>query len=334
MDLIDNEERGVSMLYNMKEILKVADINNFAVPAFNISDYAMFNGIMDISEKMNSPVIIAIHPNELKHIGTDIITTMRKRICSSSIPAVIHLDHGQNFEDVMIAIRAGFTSVMIDASSLPEEENIEICKKVVEAAHSAVECQLNLGNDIRKINKDMLDLRYTTSYTAPNISVEGELGTIGVIEDGKILGNTIKYTEPLQAVNFVEKTGVDALAIAIGTAHGLYAPNQKPKLQIDRLIRIKQALKEAGDDIQLVLHGGSSNNDAEIEEAATRGISKINISSDIKIAYYREMRKVLMKGNNEMREPLEIEPPCIKAMEECAAQKIRLFHAEEKAQLY
>lgn len=324
------------MLYNMKELLKVADKNNFAVPAWNISDYAMFNGIMDISEQKNAPAIIAIHPNELKHIGTDVIAAMRKRIAASPIPVVIHLDHGASFENVMAAIRAGFTSVMIDASALPDDENIAVCRKVVEAAHAAIEYEADYEeSDTRRDDDDKKQWHYATSRKAPNVSVEGELGTIGVIdENGKVIADTVKYTEPEQVINFVKKSGVDELAIAIGTAHGLYASDQKPELQIERLKEIKKAVKDAGLEVQLVLHGGSSNKDEEIEEAATHGISKINISSDIKIAYYREMRKVLAEGDANLREPNEIEPRCIKAMQACAAQKIDLFHAAGKASLY
>ena len=103
------------MLLNMNELLTVADENGFAIPAFNISSYAMFNGIMDISERMDAPVIIEIHPDELKHLGSDVIASIRQRIQSSPVPAVIHLDHGPNLGAVMAAIRAGYTSVMIDA---------------------------------------------------------------------------------------------------------------------------------------------------------------------------------------------------------------------------
>lgn len=324
------------MLYNMKQLLKVADEHNFAVPAWNISDYAMFNGIMDISERMKTPAIIAIHPNELKHIGTDVIAAMRKRIAASEVPAAIHLDHGASFANVMTAIRAGFTSVMIDASALPEEENAAICRKVVEAAHSAIEYEMSTDDaDPDKTDEDEKTWRYVTSKYAGDISVEGELGTIGVIdENGKVIADTVKYTEPEQVVNFVKKTGVDTLAIAIGTAHGLYASDQKPKLQIERLKEIKKAVREAGLDVQLVLHGGSSNNDDEIEEAATNGINKINISSDIKIAYYKEMRKVLEEGSENLREPNEIEPRCIRAMQACAVHKINLFHSNDTLKYY
>jgi fructose/tagatose bisphosphate aldolase len=138
------------MLLNMKDLLAPAYQHSFAIPAFNISDYNMFNAIMDLSEEKNAPVIIAIHPNELALIKPDMVKGIIGRIQNSSIPASIHLDHGASFDQVMLAIQCGFTSVMIDASSLPYEENTAVCQKVAEAAH------------------------------AVNVSVEGELGTIGL----------------------------------------------------------------------------------------------------------------------------------------------------------
>lgn len=284
------------MLMNMKELLAVANENNFAVPAFNISDYSMFNGIMEASEEKNAPVIIAIHPDELSHIGTDMVKAIIEKAHKATVPVCIHLDHGASFEQVMTAIQAGFTSVMIDGSSLPFEENIEACKKVAEAAH------------------------------AVNVSVEGELGTIGST-DAEAGANVIIYTNPDDAVKFVEASGVDTLAIAIGTSHGIYPKGMKPELKLDLLKEIKSKVS-----IPLVLHGGSNNPDAEIGQSVTLGVNKINISSDIKVAYYDKMREVL--ADKGLREPNTIQPPCIAAMKEVAFHKIELFQADGKAVLY
>ncbi len=303
------------MLVNMKELLAGADENDFAVPAFNISSYAMFNGIMDISEKKNAPVIIEIHPDELKHLGTEVISAMIKRAAESAIPMVIHMDHGASFADIMAAIRAGFTSVMIDGSALPYEENVAICKKVVEAAHAADNCSI-----------------YATSKYAQNVSVEGELGNIGTTDAEAAFTQVIHYTQPDEAVKFIEETGIDTLAIAIGTCHGIYPKGYKPELKLDLLKEIKKAIKDAGLDTKLVLHGGSNNPDEEIATASKTGISKINISSDIKVAYYQKMREILK--DDSIREPSEIEPACIVSMQEVAAQKFDLFGAAGKASLY
>lgn len=286
------------MLVNMKELLAVANENDFAVPAFNISDYSMFNGIMQASEEKDAPVIIAIHPDELSHIGTEVIRAIIEKANKASVPVCIHLDHGSSFEQVMTAIRAGFTSVMIDGSSLPLEGNIEACKKVVEAAH------------------------------AVNVSVEGELGTIGSTDaEAEAGANVIIYTNPDHAVKFVKESGVDTLAIAIGTSHGIYPKGMKPELKLDLLKEIKGKVS-----IPLVLHGGSNNPDTEIGEAVTLGVNKINISSDIKVAYYDKMREIL--ADKGLREPNTIQPPCIAEMKKVAYHKIELFQANGKAALY
>lgn len=286
------------MLMNMKNLLAVANKNNFAVPAFNISDYAMLNGIMEAAGEKKSPVIIAIHPDELSHIGVEAVTAMTQKAHKAAVPVCIHLDHGASFEQAVTAIRNGFTSVMIDGSSLPFDENIALCRQVVRAAHTV------------------------------DVSVEGELGTIGSTDVEAEAGtNEIIYTNPDDAVKFVEATGVDALAIAIGTSHGIYPEGMKPQLRLDLLREIKRKIS-----IPLVLHGGSNNSDQEIGESVTLGINKINISSDIKVAYYDTMRGVLADAG--LREPNTIQPPCVAAMKETAYHKIALFQAEGKALLY
>jgi len=286
------------MLVSGKDLLDVANANNFAVPAFNVSDYAMMNGLFEISEEKQSPLLIAIHPDELSHIGTDVLHAIIARANRSSVPVTIHLDHGASYEQVLLAIQSGFTSVMIDGSMLPFDENIAITKKVVDTAH------------------------------AVGVSVEGELGTIGKTdneaEDGAA---SIIYTEPDEAVTFVEATGVDSLAIAIGTSHGIYPASMKPELKLDLLKRIKAKV-----NIPLVLHGGSNNPDGEIGESVKLGVNKINISSDIKASYHNKMREVLADAS--VREPNTIQPPSIAAMKETAAHKIDLFESAGKATLY
>jgi fructose-bisphosphate aldolase class II len=287
------------MLTTGKAILDVANEHSFAVPAFNISDWAMFRGIVEVSEETNAPLLVAIHPDEVRHIGREMITGIIERAHRSSVPIAIHWDHGATFEQILEAIRFGFTSVMIDGSLKPFEENVAISRKVTESAHA-------LG-----------------------LSVEAELGTIGANDSYAEAGSAeIIYTDPDDAVTFVEQTGVDSLAVAIGTFHGLYPAHLKPELKLDLLKEIKSRVS-----IPLVLHGGSGNPDDEIREAARIGINKINISTDIKIAYHDRMREVL--GNDpKVREPNAIQPACIEAMKAVAAQKIELFGAAGKASLY
>jgi fructose-bisphosphate aldolase, class II len=286
------------MLTTGKVILDMAHEHSFAVPAFNISDYAMFLGIIDISEEKNAPVILGIHPDEVQHVGVEMIAAVAQRAHRSSVPIAIHWDHGASYEQILTAIRSGFTSVMIDGSMLPFEDNIAISRKVVHAAH------------------------------AVGLSVEGELGTIGQMDSQAEGGSdTIIYTNPDDALTFVESTAVDSLAVAIGTYHGIYPTTMKPELKLDLLKLIKDKV-----DIPLVLHGGSNNPDDEIAEAVKLGINKINISSDIKVAYHMKMREVL--ADQSLREPLIIQPPCIEAMKVVAGQKIDLFDTAGKASLY
>lgn len=287
------------MLYNMKNLLAVAKKNRFAIPAFNISDWSMFMGIMDLCEETNSPVIIEIHPLELDFVGEDFMESVKMRAMKSSVPVCIHLDHCNDFGKIIHAIQCGFTSVMFDGAELPFEENIAGAKKVVEAAHSV------------------------------NVSVEAELGTIGSTNPDEIEGGAaqIIYTNPEDAKKFVEATGIDTLAIAIGTSHGLYPAGMKPELKLDLLQEI-----EAKVDIPLVLHGGSNNRDDEIGKSVMLGINKINIASDIKTAYFNKMRDVLK--DKDMREPNIIEPICIEAMKEVVKHKLDLFQTTGKAVLY
>jgi len=286
------------MLVTGAKMLEVADQHNFAVPAFNVSEYAMFNGLVEACEQTRSPMMVAIHPDEFRHIGADLMPAIIEHSRNASVPIAIHWDHGASYEQILTAIRAGFTSVMIDGSMLAFEDNVAVTAKVVEAAH------------------------------AVGLPVEGELGTIGQGDAyGEAGSKEIIYTDPADAVSFVERTGVDSLAVAIGTFHGLVPPEMKPELKIDLLREIKKAV-----DVPLVLHGGSSNPDAEIAAGVQEGLNKINISSDIKIAYYGKLREVLQ--NSKLREPNMIEPPAMQAMVDTAIEKIKLFCSDGKAELY
>lgn len=286
------------MLVTGDAILQVAHHHSFAVPAFNISSYSMLNAVVETCEELKSPHIIAIHPDELRHIGVDMLPAIIQKAHRSSVPTAIHLDHGASYEQVLLAIQNGFTSVMIDKSLETWEVNVEQTRRVVEAAH------------------------------AVGLSVEAELGTIGAADSyGEAGTNDIVYTDPDDALRFVEATGVDSLAVAIGTRHGLYPDDLQPELKLDLLDRIKEKV-----GIPLVLHGGSNNPDDEIRQAVQRGINKVNISSDIKAAYFTRMREVLTDLG--VREPNIIEPPCEEALRACAAQKIELFGSADTLRFF
>ncbi len=285
------------MLYNMKDLLKIAKENHFAVPAFNICSYDMLKAIMEEVEAQNAPVILEIHPTEINYLGDAFIPSVQRYADRSKVPVVIHLDHGGIMGDVMRAIRNGYTSVMIDASLEKYEENIKITKQVVDLAHKV------------------------------NVSVEAELGTIG---SNYIPGETENfiYTDPDTAVDFVKQTGVDTLAVAIGTAHGLYPKNFTPKLNIDLLRELNNRI-----NIPFVLHGGSGNPDNEVSEAVKYGICKVNLSSDLKSVFFNELRSILSEGSK-IYEPNEIYPSANDKVKEVVNHKLHVLNTIGQAKLY
>lgn len=283
------------MLITGKEMLKVAKDHHFAVPAFNAGSGQLLPAIMDACKEEKAPFIMAIHPDELSFLRDSFIGQVMAEINSTELPVVLHLDHGANVDQIIHAIQLGFSSVMIDGSSLPFEENVKQTQEVVRIAH------------------------------AVGVSVEAELGTIGDTGNNVEGGvSKIIYTEPKMAKEFVERTGVDSLAVAIGTAHGLYPKDMKPELRLDILEEITKLV-----DVPLVLHGGSSNPDDEIAKAVEIGISKINISSDIKISFTEKLREILNNGNMEIREPNVIFPDCMVEAKKTAIEKIRLFKTND-----
>lgn len=286
------------MLLNMNQLLEVAKENHFAVGAFNVADSNFLRVVVEAAEENDSPAIIAVHPTELDFTKDEFFQYALARVKNSNVPFVIHMDHGDSLASIMRAVHCGFSSVMIDGSLLPFEENIAVTKEVVDVC--------------KKIG----------------VSVEGELGTIGntgtSIEGGL---TEVIYTKPEDAVEFIAKTDIDSLAVAIGTAHGIYPKDIKPKLRMDVLEEIKARV-----DIPLVLHGGSSNPDEEIAKAVQIGIQKVNISSDYKYAFYKKCREIL--ASTELWDSNAIFPECIDAAKEVVTQKMTLFNSIGKAAIY
>ena len=284
-------------LVTTKQMLLDAQAGNYAVGAFNVENMEMVMAVMEAAEELKSPVIMQTTPSTVKYAGLDFFLANVKAAAErASVPVAMHLDHGSSFELAMQAYRTGYTSIMIDGSHGSFEENVAVSKAVADAC-------------------------------APSgIPVEAELGKVGGKEDDLDGGDDNPYTDPAQAVEFVKQTGVTSLAVAIGTAHGVY--KGEPKLDLDRLSEIRKVV-----DIPLVLHGGSSNKDEEIAKAVKIGISKINISSDIKVAFYDKCREVL-NAHPEYREPLEIYPEPIKACREVIAHKVNLFDSADKVKYY
>lgn len=286
------------MLINMNQMLTIAKKNHFAVGAYNVSNAELLKASVEQCEADNAPGIIAVHPTELAYAKDDFFAYVLQRIRNSNVPFVLHLDHGDTIENVERAIHDGFSSVMIDGSLEDWEKNVAITKETVTICH-------RLG-----------------------VSVEGELGTIGQT------GNHIKehlqngiYTQPDDAKKFVEETGVDTLAVGIGTAHGIYPSDVTPKIRIDILKEILAVV-----DVPLVLHGGSSNPDDQIAEAVKTGIAKVNISSDYKHAFFVQARKVLAEDDG--WDPNNLFPTAIEAAKKVVHHKNKLFDSVGKASLY
>ncbi|MBC6307644.1 ketose-bisphosphate aldolase [Listeria booriae] len=286
------------MLYTMKDLLEVGKKHQFAVPAFNICSFDMLKAIMEEVEANNAPVILEIHPDEIEYLGDNFVATVREYAHRSKVPVVIHMDHGGTIKDVMRAIRNGYTSVMIDASRASYEENVALTKQVVELAHKV------------------------------GVSVEAELGTIGNNGSAEGGADTIIYTDPDQAEDFVNRTGIDTLAVAIGTAHGLYPKDKKPELNMPLLKELNKRL-----DIPFVLHGGSGNPDKEVSESVQYGVRKVNLSSDLKSVFFEEIRQVLTK-NPGMYEPNQVYPSANEKVKEVVRHKLNILNTTGQADKY
>jgi fructose-bisphosphate aldolase class II len=283
------------MLVTGREILQDAHKNNYAVGAFNVNNMEIVQAIIEAAEETNSPVILQASQGGLKYAGVEYIAALgRLAAKNAKVPVALHLDHGTDFDQVMLCIRHGFTSVMIDGSKYDLEGNIAITNKVIEVAH------------------------------AVGVSVEAELGKIGGTEDHITVDEKdATFTDPDEAKRFVEETNVDFLAIAVGTAHGVY--KGEPKLDFDRIKTIKGIL-----DMPLVLHGSSGVPSEAIEKAVSIGINKINIDTDLRIAFSNAIKDFL-KENPENIDPRKILGPAKEAMKEAVKQKMKLFGSVGRA---
>lgn len=283
------------MLLTGKELLLDAQKNKYAVGAFNINNMEIIQAIVSAAEELNSPVIIQASQGGLKYAGVEYIAALGKLAGRNSrVPVALHLDHGTDFDQVMQCIRNGFTSVMIDGSRFPLEENIEFTKKVVDIAHSV------------------------------GVTVEAELGKIGGTEDHiTVSERDATFTDPEEARMFVEQTGVDYLAIAVGTAHGVY--KGEPKLDYDRIKAIREVV-----DVPLVLHGSSGVPSESLQKAIPLGICKINIDTDIRASFAKAVKEFVKENPDEI-DPRKILLPATKAMKEVIMEKMNIFGSAGKA---
>lgn len=277
------------------EMLKKAEAGGYAVGAFNCNNMEIVQAIVAAAEAENAPVIMQASQGAIKYAGLDYIVAMAKLAAERThVPVALHLDHGTSYEQAIQCIHAGFSSVMIDGSKLPLVENIKLTKRVLDVAR------------------------------AVGVSVEAELGKIGGTEDDiTVSERDAFFTDPAEAETFVRETGVDSLAVAIGTAHGQY--KGIPELDFPRLKKIKSLV-----NIPIVLHGSSGVPDEAVQEAIRLGVRKVNIDTNIREAFVLAARKVLEANPKEI-DPRKMLGPAREAAIEVIRQKIRIFGSSNKA---
>lgn len=285
----------IMALVSMTEMLNKAKAEKYAVGQFNINNLEWTQAILQAAEEENSPVILGVSEGAAKYMGgfVSVVHMVKGLIASygTTVPVAIHLDHGSSFDSCKKAVDAGFTSVMIDASHHPFEENIEITQKVVEYAHSK------------------------------GVSVEAELGTVGGDEDGVIGG--IMYADPEECRKMVEATDIDCLAPALGSVHGPY--QGEPNLGFVEMEAISKLA-----DLPLVLHGGTGIPTKDIQRSISLGTAKINVNTENQIVATQAIRDILA-ADKDVYDPRKFLGPAREAIKATVAGKMREFGSSQKA---
>ena len=285
----------MNKILSTREMLKKAQEGEYAVPAFNIHNLETLQVVIETAAELRSPVILAGTPSTIKYAGGEYIVAMAEVAAKEyDIPIAIHLDHFEDVDAIKHYVDIGFKSTMIDASHENYENNIKIVKEVVSYAHKF------------------------------DATVEAELGRLGGQEDDLVVDEKdTMYTNPEQAKDFVEKTGIDSLAVAIGTAHGLY--KGKAKLDFDRLKEIREKV-----DIPLVLHGASDVPDELVKKAIELGICKVNVATDLKIPFSDAVKKYFI-DNPTANDPRKYMTPGKEAMKAIVKHKIMVCGSNNRA---
>ena len=283
-------------LVSMTEMLNKAKDGQYAVGQFNLNNLEWTQAILAAAQETNSPVICGVSEGAARYMGGfKLITAMVRELMDHmniTVPVAIHLDHGSSIEKCKEAIDAGFSSVMIDGSHGPFEQNIEMTRAVVEYAH------------------------------AQGVSVEAELGVVGGQEDDVIADGCV-YADPNECKELVERTGVDCLAPALGSVHGPY--KGEPNIGFEEMLQVKELT-----GIPLVLHGGTGIPTADVQNAISRGTAKINVNTENQIAWTKMVRQVLA-SDSEVYDPRHIIGPGKEAIKETVMAKIREFGSAGKA---
>ncbi|EAQ3300968.1 tagatose-bisphosphate aldolase subunit KbaY, partial [Salmonella enterica] len=280
-------------IISTKYLLRDARAKGYAVPAFNIHNAETIQAILEVCSEMKSPVILAGTPGTFKHIALEEIYALCNAYSGSfGIPLALHLDHHESLDDIRHKVNAGVRSAMIDGSHFPFEENVKLVKSVVDFCHSR------------------------------DCSVEAELGRLGGVEDDmSVDAENAFLTDPQEARRFVELTGVDSLAVAIGTAHGLYT--KTPQIDFQRLAEIREVV-----DIPLVLHGASDVPDEYVRRTIELGVCKVNVATELKIAFATAVKKWFTE-NPEGNDPRYYMRVGMDAMKEVVRSKITICNSYE-----
>lgn len=284
-------------IINSSYLLKRARKDGFAVPAFNIHNLETIQVVLQIAKELESPVILAGTPGTYKYAGVEQVLSIIESLARENHQQVIvHLDHHHDYADIESKLKSGVRSAMIDGSALPLPENISITRKVAALCHYY------------------------------NCSVEAEIGQLVGQEDDLVITDVIDpYTNPDDAVQLVEQTNIDSLAIAIGTAHGIY--KNTPKLDFARLEKIARKI-----DIPLVLHGASGLSDSDVQKCIDLGICKVNIATDLKIAYASALKQFFLE-QPESTDPREYNLMAKEAMAQVVRNKIAMCRSSGKTNI-
>lgn len=282
-------------LVSSTSLLEAARAGGYGIGAFNVHTLEMLQAVVDAAEETGSPLILQSTVGTVKHLGPDYIAAAATVAANRSrVPIALHLDHCTDFATIVQCIRAGYTSVMIDASMLPFEENVCLTKQVVEVARAA------------------------------GVNVEAELGKVGGVEDDIVVAeHEALMADPQECAEFVERTGVHTLAPAIGTAHGIY--KGEPKIDFDRIRRIAEIVS-----VPLVLHGGSGIPEEQVKRCVSLGMAKMNIATEIRIVF-SDAIKAVFADNPQENDPRKYMIPAKKAVKEAAIEKMRMVGCIGKA---
>jgi len=289
----------------MKEMLKKAQKNKYAIGAFNFSTAEVLKAIVAVAKELSSPIIVATSENEAEFFGlAEAAALVGAWRHGTKLPIILNLDHGKSLESIKKAVSAGYNAVHFDGSSLAYEENIARTKAVVDF--------------VRKFEKE---------YSA-DIIVEGELGYLrgaSTLHEEALVIKPEDLTSPEQARDFVERTGINSLAVVIGNAHGVFAVGEE-KLDLERLAQIKAAV---GDKVFLVLHGGSGIPSHDVKKAIELGIVKVNVNTELRMAYQAGLVEEI-KAKPAETTPYKILEPSFEAVKKVVAEKIKMFGSDDK----